>query len=44
MKYILWLDFKFETLNLKIFIIIMILCKHYGIPQYMYTLNVPPCS
>jgi len=22
----------------------MILCKHYGIPQRMYTLNVPPYS
>jgi hypothetical protein len=23
---------------------VMILCKHYGIPQCMYTLNVPPYS
>jgi len=32
MKYIPYLDFKFGILNLKIFMIIMILCKHYGIP------------
>jgi len=31
-KYILWLDFKFGILNLKIFMIIMILCKDYGVP------------
>jgi len=31
-KYILYIEFKFGILNLKIFMIIMILCKHYGIP------------
>ena len=31
-KYILCTDFKFGILNLKIFMIIMILCKHYGAP------------
>jgi len=31
-KYILCIAFKFVILNLKIFMIIMILCKHYVIP------------
>ena len=30
---ILFIDFKFGILNLKIFVIIMILCKHYGVPN-----------
>jgi hypothetical protein len=31
-KYILCIDFKFGILNFKIFMTIMILCKHYEIP------------
>ena len=31
-KYILCMDFKFGILKLNIFMIIMMLCKHYGIP------------
>ena len=42
--YILCMDFKFGILNLKIFMIIMISCKHYGIPNvctlWMYLLLV----
>jgi len=36
--------FKFFKINFKIFMIIMILCKYYGIPQCINTLNVPTCS
>ena len=43
---ILFIDFKFGILNLKIFVIIMILCKHYGVPNvcthwmYLHAVNI----